>query len=136
MIISEHPELYWLTLSAIATGLMWVPHILQLMSQEGVVRAVYDPAREAPHDAKWAQRARRAHGNAIENLAIFAPLAILVAISDSGTSFTAIAAAVFFFARLGHFVAYALAIPVIRVLLFCIGWACQMVLGLSLLGML
>ena len=84
MSLQENPELYWLALSAVAVGLMWLPHILQLIIQEGLFQAVYDPAREAPHKAAWAQRARRAHWNAVENIAVFAPLAFLVAATGSG----------------------------------------------------
>lgn len=136
MSLDQTPELYWLTLTALATGLMWTPHILQLIVQEGLLAAIYDPTRETPHHARWAQRARRAHWNAVENLAVFAPLAILVAATGAGDQTTAAASAVFFIARLGHFVAYALAIPVARVALFAVGWACQMALAFRLLGWL
>lgn len=134
MSLQNNPELYWLALVTLATGVLWVPHILQLIVQEGFFKALYDPSREAEHSAVWAQRARRAHGNAIENLAVFAPLAILIALTGTGSEATATAAMVFFFARVGHFVVYALAIPVARVALFLLGWACQMVLAFALLG--
>lgn len=136
MSLITHSELYWLALVTVATSLMWVPHILQLIAQEGLFQAVYDPSREIPHKAAWAQRARRAHWNAVENLAVFAPLAILVAMTGSGTATTAATAAVFFFARIGHFIVYTLAVPVARVLLFAVGWACQMALALTLFGLL
>ena len=126
-------ELQWLVLVATATALMWIPHILQLIVQEGLWRAVRDPAREVAHKAPWAQRARRAHANAVENLAIFAPLALLVAATGSATSATALAAAVFFWARLGHFAAYVFAVPFARVVLFLVGWACQLVLAAALI---
>lgn len=135
MTLDTNPELYWLTLSALAVGLLWVPHILQLIVQEGLFRAVYDPAREVPHKAAWAQRARRAHANAVENIAVFAPLAVLVAMTGTGSGLTAGAAMVFFYARLGHYIAYALAIPVMRVVLFLVGSVCQLILGLAVLGL-
>lgn len=136
MSLSQTPELFWLAMTATATGLMWAPHILQLIFQEGLLAAVYDPAREIPHRAAWARRAQRAHSNAVENLAVFAPLVLLRAVTGSGDSATAVATALFFFARLGHFLAYSLAIPVARVLLFLIGWACQMTLAFALFGWL
>jgi len=134
MSLQTNPELFWLTLVTLATGLMWVPHILQLIAQEGLFQAIYDPSREMPHKVIWAQRARRAHENAVENLAIFAPLVILVAVAGSGTEQTALAAMIFFFARVGHFLAYAMAIPFARVLSFAIGWGCQMIFAFNLLG--
>lgn len=135
MTFEQNPELFWLAIVTTATGLMWMPHILQLIVQEGLFRAVYDPARDIPHKAVWAQRARRAHGNAVENLAAFAPLAILVAATGAGSALTTGAAAVFVAARLGHFVVYTLGIPILRVLLFLVGWACQMILALRVFGL-
>jgi uncharacterized MAPEG superfamily protein len=41
---------------------------------------------------------------------------------------------VFFYTRLAHYVVYTAGIPVIRTLLFAVGWACQMMLALTLLG--
>lgn len=128
----NQPEIFWLTLSVIAVALMWLPHILQMIVQEGLIAAVWDPTRETPHKATWAQRARRAHGNAVENIAVFAPLVLLVVLSDHATGTTAIAAAVYFFARLVHFVVYALAVPVVRVLAFLTGWGATMVQAFAL----
>lgn len=130
------PELFWLAASTIAVGLMWVPHILQLILQEGFFAAVWDPSPEVPHKAAWAQRARRAHGNAVENIAVFAPLVLITLLTGRTGEATAVAAAAFFFARLGHFIAYALAIPAARVILFLVGWAATMVIALAVFGLL
>jgi uncharacterized MAPEG superfamily protein len=132
MFAMTQPEALWLALSVIAVALMWIPHILQLIAQEGLFAAVWDPTRETPHKAAWAIRARRAHGNAVENIAVFAPLAILVLATSSSTTLTAGAGAVFFFARLVHYVAYTLAIPALRVIAFLVGWAATMVFALAL----
>lgn len=126
------PEIFWLALSATAVGLMWVPHIVQLIVQEGLIAAVWDPTRETPHKAAWARRAQRAHHNAVENIAVFAPLTLLVVLTGNASDLTALAAIIFFVARLGYFVAYALAIPVVRVVLFLVGWAATMVQALAL----
>ena len=127
------PEMHWLVLVATATALMWIPHILQLIFQEGFWPALRDPTREIAHKALWAQRARRAHANAVENLAVFAPLALVVAATGSSTATTAAAAAVFFWARLGHFAAYVFAVPYARVVFFLVGWSCQLVLAAALI---
>lgn len=136
MFLHTNPELFWLLLSVLATALMWIPHILQLIFQEGLFPAIYDPARETEHKARWAQRARRAHMNAIENLVIFAPLVLIINQTGMATELTAVSAMIFFFARIGHFLAYSFAIPIVRVLFFLLGWACQIVLGCRLLGWL
>lgn len=129
---SLSPELYWLTLTTLSVALMWVPHIVQLALQMGIVAAVWDPYRHSPETANhaaWAQRARRAHLNAVENLAVFAPLVLVLHLQEASTPVTAMAAAIFFFSRLVHFLAYALAIPMLRVVSFLAGVACCLVLG-------
>lgn len=130
------PELYWLTATALMTALFWIPYILQLILQQGVIDAFWDPFHETPHKAKWAQRAKRAHTNAVENLAVFAPLALVVHVLALGTPLTATACAVYFFARAAHFVAYTLAVPLVRTLLFLVGFGCQMLLAARLFGWL
>jgi uncharacterized MAPEG superfamily protein len=129
-------ELYWLTLTAMLTGLLWVPYILQLIVQLGPVKAVWDPTGAHPHDADWALRAKRAHYNAVENLAVFAPLTLVVVLMGKADGLTAAAAAVYFAARLAQYVIHALAIPVVRTLVFLVGFSCQMVMGLRILGAL
>ena len=129
------PELYWLTLTVVLTALLWVPYILQLIVQLGPIEAAWDPTAAHPHDADWALRAKRAHYNAVENLAVFAPLALMVGLLELGDGLTATAAMAYFFIRLAHYVVYTLALPIIRTLLFVAGFGCQMVLALRLLNM-
>jgi len=128
-------ELYWLTLTCVLTGLMWVPYILQLIVQLGPVAAVWDPTGAHPHDADWALRAKRAHYNAVENLAVFAPLTLMVVATGAGSSLTAAAAALYFWVRLAHFVIHILALPAIRTVAFLIGVGCQAVMVLALFGL-
>jgi uncharacterized MAPEG superfamily protein len=130
------PELYWLTLSIVSIALLWVPYLLQLIAQLGVVDAVWDPTGAHPHDAQWALRAKRAHYNAIENIAVFAPLTIMVVMLELNDTLTATAALVYFVARLAHYVIYIAALPVIRTVAFFIGFLCQMVMAGRLLGMI
>lgn len=128
------PELTWLALTATMTALLWVPYILQLIVQLGPVAAVWDPTGAHPHDADWALRAKRAHYNAVENLVVFAPLVLLVVLTGKADALTSTAAAVYFSARLGHYVVHVLAVPVVRTVLFLVGWGCQMVMALRLFG--
>lgn len=134
MSFQSNPELYWLVLAALATGLMWLPHILYIIGTQGLFTAVYDPVGQPDPVAPWANRAKRAHNNSVENLVIFTPLVILVTLLGKGTELTALAAMIFLLSRLAYFVVYTFAIPVLRVPLFLIGWACQMILGLAILG--
>jgi uncharacterized MAPEG superfamily protein len=127
------PELVWLARVALLTGCLWIPYILQLIVQLGPVKAVWDPTGAHPHNADWALRAKRAHYNAVENLAVFAPLALIVGLTGSGTATTAAAAATYFWLRLAHFVIHTAAIPVIRTLVFIGGFVCQTVLAMHIL---
>jgi len=54
-------------------------------------------------------------------------------LTGNGTSATAIACLVYFFARLVHVLAYVVAIPVVRTLAFATGFFCQMTLALTIL---
>ena len=64
---------------------------------------------------------------------IFAPLVIVVQQFNLATDATAIAAMVYFYARLVHFTVFTLAIPVLRVASFLVGFGAQMVLVAALL---
>ena len=81
-------------------------------------------------------RSKRAHYNAVENLAVFAPLVLIVAVSGTGSALTATAAAAYFFLRLAHYLIHLAAVPVLRTLVFLGGWVCQMLLGLTALGLI
>jgi uncharacterized MAPEG superfamily protein len=127
-------EMYWLTLTILMTALFWVPTIINRIAEIGAW-ATLKPPRLEPN-AQWAERMRRAHANAVENLVIFAPLALAIQITDSGTSITATACMVYFFARLLHVISYVAAVPVLRTLAFTVGFFGQMALVMTLLRLL
>lgn len=134
MINLQTPEIYWLTLTILLTALLWVPYILQLIVQLGPIQAVWDPTGAHPHDAEWALRAKRAHYNAVENLAVFAPLVILAVLLEQTTAATTAAAMIYFFVRAGHYVIHVFAVPVVRTLAFIAGFVCQLVFAFAILG--
>lgn len=128
------PDLYWLTLTAFATALFWLPYAAQLISQMGLIPALADAQHETPLDAAWARRAKRAHTNAVENLVVFAPLVIVIHLAGAANEFTAATSMVFFASRVLHYAVYTAGIPFIRTFLFAVGWACQLILVARLLG--
>jgi uncharacterized MAPEG superfamily protein len=130
------PELKSLATITLITALMWLPYTVQLIRQQGALAAFWDPFHETPIEAKWAQRAKRAHANAIENLAVFAPLVLVLHVTSAGTALTAAAATTFVLVRAAHFLVYTLAVPLVRTLLFLVGFGCQLVLAATLLGWL
>ncbi|MBI3436023.1 MAG: MAPEG family protein [Proteobacteria bacterium] len=128
------PELYWLLLTVILTGLLWVPYILRTIADVGVPTALSETEGVLKAEAIWAQRAKRAHANAVENLIVFAPLVLLVHATGAGNGATALACAIYFYARLAHYAVYTLGIPYLRTPAFAVGFFCQVTLALRLLG--
>lgn len=114
-------ELYSLTVISAATAVMWVPYVTARMTTFGVMRAIGVPGPDYPVDAPWADRAKRAHINAVENLAVFAPLVIVAAIVGVSTRTTVLSAQIYVAARLVHYVVYALGVPFFRTPAFLAG---------------
>jgi uncharacterized MAPEG superfamily protein len=88
---------------------------------------------EGSTHSPWAQRAIRAHYNAVENLAIFAPAVPVAHVLNISTPATKAAIVVYFFGRLLHFVVYSAGIPAARTLTFTAGWLAQIVIIASVL---
>lgn len=129
------PELYYLALVATATVLMWIPYILARILTRGPLRAMgnlVDPT--APPDPAWAERARRAHANAAENLAVFAPLVIILALTGASTPATILASKTYLGARLVHYIVYAAGIPIVRTVAFAVGFAATTIIAGAVLG--
>jgi uncharacterized MAPEG superfamily protein len=127
------PELFWLTLTILLTALIWVPYILDRILVRGFWPAISDRGPENGPHSPWAQRMIRAHLNAVENLAIFAPLVIIAHVLNLHSQALVAASMIYFFARLAHLVIYSLGLPVFRTLAFAVGWGAQMVFLLALL---
>jgi uncharacterized MAPEG superfamily protein len=125
-------EIYWLTATVLMTALFWVPVIVNRIIEIGAWATLKPP--QLNPKALWAERLRLAHANAIENLAIFAPLVLIVHFAGISTSMTAIVCLIYFIARLIHVLAYVAAIPVIRTLAFVGGFICQMALAITVLS--
>src|SRR4249919_4208588 len=126
------PELFWLTLTVIFTGLLWVPYILNRTMVRGLLGAMANPSRNDKPHAEWATRMMFAHDNAVENLIIFAPLVLILAQIDYSTKWTVWACAVYFWARVAHLIVYTLGLPVFRTLAFTVGFVAQAVLALAI----
>jgi uncharacterized MAPEG superfamily protein len=129
-------ELFWLTLTVIFTGLMWVPYVLDRIMQRGLMGAMANPSPGDTPQSPWAQRLQAAHVNAVENLVIFAALVLILDDMQHSTMSTAIACAVYFWARLAHALVYVLGIPVLRTLAFAVGFLAQAVLVAAVFGKL
>ena len=136
MIDSVTTELYWLLLTITMTGLLWIPQIIHSVLKVGPTKALLYPNEATTHYADWAKRSKAAHNNAVENLIIFAPLTILVVILGAENEMTAITASVYFFARAVHFFMHTLAVPLMRTLMFLIGFVCQIVMAFAIFNVM
>jgi len=125
-------EIFWLTLTVILTGLLWVPYMVDRIRVRGMIGAMDNPNPKAKPQAAWAQRLYFANTNAVDNLVLFAPLVLILDSRNISTTVTATACAVYFWARLVHAIVYAAGIPVLRTLAFLVGWIACAVLVLSI----
>jgi uncharacterized MAPEG superfamily protein len=115
-------DLHWLSAVVLLTLLAAFPYVVQRTLALGPARAFGNPSADDDLAmAPWAQRSKRAHMNAVENLALFAPA--LLAAHALGVSPTALAGAgsVYFAARATHYVVYLLGVPVLRTLAHLVG---------------
>jgi uncharacterized MAPEG superfamily protein len=125
-------ELFWLTLTVILTGLMWVPYVINRAQVRGLAGAMANPSRNDKPHAEWATRMMFAHDNAVENLIIFAPLVLILTEIDYSTTWTVTACAVYFWSRVAHLIVYTLGLPIFRTLAFTVGFFAQAVLVLAI----
>lgn len=128
------PELQALAWITVATALMWVPYMLARIMTRGLMGTLANPDSGQAPDPAWAERARRAHANAVENLAVFAPIVLVAALAGVSTPTTALAAQVYVAARLAHYLVYAAGIPGLRTLAFVTGWGATLTIAAALLS--
>ena len=129
-------ELFWLTLTAVMTGLIWVPYILDRCAVRGLMGAMANPSPGDRPQSAWAQRMMAAHVNAVENLVVFAPLVLVAHALNIHSGATVFACALYFWSRLAHVVVYTAGLPVLRTLVFTGGFVGQAILALAIFGMM
>lgn len=121
---NELMSLTWvITLSAV----MWVPYVLNTIMVRGLMDAVGYPDDPQPL-APWAERMKKAHYNAVENLVMFAALVLMLNALGITNETTVLAANIYFWARLVHYVVYSAGIPWLRTLSFVASWVCVVAL--------
>jgi uncharacterized MAPEG superfamily protein len=126
------PELYYLAATALLTAVIWLPYALNYIIAGGLMNAV-GPHADVDGMAGWAIRMKKAHANAIENLVVFAALVLVVQAAGANNDTTALAAMVFFWARVAHLLTQTFGIPWVRTLAFATGFGCQVVLALQVI---
>lgn len=114
-------ELKYLALTATLTAFMWVPYILNVIMNNKLSDAVGYPASPLKM-VLWAERLKKAHYNAVENLVVFASLILVANAAGISNAATVSAAAVFFWARLVYAIVYSAGVPWLRTLSFAVSW--------------
>ena len=125
-------ELFWLTLTVILTGLLWIPYILDRIQVRGMWATLDNPKPNDKPQSPWAMRLYFALTNTVENLVVFAALVLILDSLNISTQATVIACDVFFWARLAYVIVYTIGTPVLRTLAFTVGFICQVVLVLAI----
>lgn len=120
-------DLKMLAWSAGFTLLLWLPYILARMMASGIVPTLTYAADKDPLPS-WAERAKKAHYNAIENLAPFAAVVLVAHLAGAASATTAGAAVIFFWARVVHYFGAISGLPFIRTLSFAVGWVATLVI--------
>lgn len=125
-------ELLYLVYVTALTGLLWVPYILNRL----IVRGISETAGYSDHpkpQSPWAQRLMKAHANAVENLVVFATLVLSANALGVSNEAIALAAIVYFWARVVHAVSYTFSIPWVRTFGFLAGVGAQVTIIIQLL---
>jgi uncharacterized MAPEG superfamily protein len=117
-------ELEMLVWVATLTLLMWIPYVLSGIINDGLVASLKWKGDEKPR-FMWAERAKRAHYNAIENLIPFAAIVIVAHIANISNEATASAAMAYFWLRAIHYLFYTLGVSYIRTPAFIGSWLAQ-----------
>ena len=81
---------------------------------------------------EWAARAKRAHGNLVENLAPFAVLVLAAHVTGKANGMTALGAEIFFLARVAHLAVYTAGLVGIRTVVFFVGTAGELLILVQL----
>ena len=125
-------DLTMLAWTAAFTAVLWIPYILARASQSGLVPTLSYMADKDPLPG-WAERAKKAHYNAVENLAPFAALVLVAHLAGEASSATATAATVYFWARVVHYFGHLSGVPYVRTLAFTVGWIAIMAIFLAII---
>jgi len=129
-------ELFWLTLTTVLTGLLWVPYILDRVAVRGLMVTLDTPSPRHKPQTGWAVRLMNAHINQVENLVVFGILVLVLDALAISTPATVLACAVFFWSRLAYVVIYTIGVPVLRTLAFTVGFLAEAALVLAIFRMI
>ena len=117
-------ELLYLLLTAILTGLLWIPVVIGYVSARGPLKPANYKVAPTSVLPDWVNRANRAHQNAIESFAPFAAVVLVAQALGVSTGITQTCAAVYFFARVAHAIVHisGFSMFMARTMIFVVAW--------------
>jgi uncharacterized MAPEG superfamily protein len=115
-------DLKYLALTAILTASLWIPYVVAQVKTNGPLKPqnYIDPTPRPLPD--WGKRANRTYVNAVETFAPFAALVIVAHLAGKANAMTAFWATSYFWLRLAHAVVFLLGLPLVRTVLFTLGY--------------
>jgi uncharacterized MAPEG superfamily protein len=128
-------ELFYLLLTSILTGALWIPVVVGYVSVRGLpTPADYRTAPTSPLP-DWVNRANRAHLNAVECFAPFAAVVLIASEVGVSNAVTESCAAVYFYARVAHAVIHVSGFGLLmaRTVAFTVAWTAFVVFSVIVL---
>lgn len=124
-------ELSYLAMYGVFTLVLILIQVLIGMAQHGLVALAGN--REELVSTGMAARAEKAVNNSILTMALVAPAAVMVSMTDSGGATTELAIRIFLAARVAYAVVFIMGIPWLRTLTWVAGFFCILALYLAVL---
>ncbi len=131
--MKSEPELLYLMLTTLLTGVLWIPVVIGFVKARGPIQpADYKVAPSSPLPA-WVDRANRAHINAVENLMLFAIVVMVARAIGYTTGLTVACATLYFVARVLHAIIHISGFSMFRArtLMFTVGWGAFVVYAVA-----
>ena len=132
MIPAMTTDLKMLAWSAILCVLLFAPYVMARFMVWGIADTVGYP-KNPPALPDWAERARRAHMNMVENLVPFAALVLAAHFAGKTGPAVDTGAIIFFWSRVVHAGVFIAGIPWLRTLAFLGGVAGMLIIFVQLL---
>ena len=128
-------ELFYLLLTAILTGILWIPVVIGYVLSRGPLKPSDYKVAPTSILPDWVNRANRAHINAVENLVPFATVVLIAHAIGVSNSITGISAAVYFCARAAHAVLHisGFSLFMARTVMFTVAWVAFITFAIELL---
>lgn len=127
-------DLYYLTLLAGLSLVLWIPHVLAIVVTHGFPGPKEYREGKSGELPDWGQRAMRVHINNLENLVPFAALVIVAHLTKTANEMTALCAMLYFWIRVGYAIVYYLGIPYIRTVVFTAGFVVSAIIFFQIVG--